>query len=249
MPDTIFPSLGVYLATCAILAGAQVVYVLFGFGSGLIAVGGLALLFPRLQDVVVLLLLVNLPAEVLVVAQSHREIRWRPFAGIGAGLLVGIPIGTWLLKMGDPQVVLVMLGWVLVAMGAVFVRLPAGGRIHPPRWLAPPTGMLAGVLTGLFGAGGPPVIVWYHLSAESKSAFRGNLMAVFLMMTCVRVPSYVLGGLVTPVRLASTASVLPAVLAGAWLGHRLHIRIGEGLFRKLVSALVAVLGVMLLVRR
>lgn len=249
MPGTIFPSAGIYLATCAILLVAQAIYVLFGFGSGLIAVGSLALLFPELKDVVVLLLLVNLPAELLVVLQSRREIRWRPIAAIGAGIAVGIPVGTWLLKTGDPEFVLVILGWFLIAMGIVFLRLPAGGRIRPHPWLAPPTGLLAGVLTGLFGTGGPPVIIWYQLSAASKAAFRGNLMAIFLMMTLVRVPSYVLGGLVTPVRLASTAAVLPAVLGGAWLGHRLHIRISERLFRRLVSLLLGVIGAMLLVRR
>ena len=52
-----------FAVTCAVLVVAQMVYVLFGFGSGLIAVGSLALVFPEIKDVVVLLLLVNLPAE------------------------------------------------------------------------------------------------------------------------------------------------------------------------------------------
>ncbi|MBU2500582.1 TSUP family transporter [bacterium] len=73
-------------------------------------------------------------------------------------------------------------------------------------------------------------------------------MAIFLMMTLIRVPSYAAGGLVTPVRLWSTAAVIPAVFLGAWLGHRLHVTIGEQTFRRLVAVLLAAIGALLLVR-
>ena len=63
MPPTIFTSPLQFAVTCAILCIAQIVYVTFGFGSGLIAVGCLALLFPELKDVVVLLLFLNLPDQ------------------------------------------------------------------------------------------------------------------------------------------------------------------------------------------
>jgi uncharacterized membrane protein YfcA len=163
LPVTIFQSPLEYAIACAVLVIAQLVYVLFGFGAGLIAVGSLALIFPEIKDVVVLLLLVNLPAEILVVIKARKEIRWRPIAGLGIGIAVGIPLGAWILRGGDPRMVLTILGGFLVLVGLVFVRLPAGGRFHPPVWAAPPTGLLSGLLTGLFGTGGPPLIIWYHL--------------------------------------------------------------------------------------
>lgn len=249
MPETLFPDLPAYLLTCVVLVVAQLVYVLMGFGSGLITVGLLALLLPRqIQDVVVLQLLVNLPAELLVVWKSRTEIRWQPILRLGAGIAVGIPLGAWVLKAGDPLFVLKILGGFLIAVGLVFLRLPPTLRWTPPALAAPPTGLLSGVLTGLFGTGGPPLIIWYRLTAQHKAAFRGNLMTIFLLMTLVRVPSYVAAGLITGPRLASMAAVLPAVFFGAWLGHRLHIRISERTFQLLVSLLLAAIGAMLLVR-
>lgn len=248
MPPTIFTSPLEYALTCAVLVVAQVIYVLFGFGSGLTAVGSLALLFPEVKDVVVLLLLVNLPAEVLVAWGARRSLHWRPLLGISAGVVVGIPIGARLLSRGDPGIVLTVLGWFLVAVGLVFLRLPPGGRVQPPAWAAPPTGLVSGVLTGLFGTGGPPVIIWYHLSAADKTVFRGHLMTIFLLMTIVRVPSYLANGLLTAPRLWSGLAVLPATLLGAWLGHRLHVRISDRLFQVLVCVLLVLLGVMLLLR-
>jgi uncharacterized membrane protein YfcA len=53
---------------------------------------------------------------------------------------------------------------------------------------------------------------------------------------------------VTPARLWSMAAVMPAVLLGAWIGDRLHIRLSEAAFRRLVAALLAALGLLLLIR-
>jgi len=255
LPTTIFTDPMQFALTCVILVVAQVIYVLFGFGSGLTAVGSLALLFPEIKDVVVLLLLVNLPAEVLVAWSARHRLHWRPWLSNRAPM--GMPTttpalmpsnGARLLSRGDPTVVLTVLGWFLIAVGLVFLRLPAGGRVQPPAWAGPPTGLVSGVLTGLFGTGGPPVIIWYHLSAADKTVFRGHLMTIFLLMTIVRVPSYMATGLVTAPRLWSSLAVLPAVLLGAWIGHRLHVRISDRLFQALVCVLLVLLGAMLLIR-
>ena len=103
---------------------------------------------------------------------------------------------------------------------------------------------MAGVLSGLFGTGGPPLIVWYHLRAEGKAAFRNNLMALFLLISLVRLPSYVANDLVTGERLYSSLLVLPAVFLGAFIGNRIHVQMSEKLFRTLVSALLIVLGLL-----
>jgi uncharacterized membrane protein YfcA len=243
---TVFQGPMQLLAAVGILFLAQVVYVVFGFGSGLIAVGTLALFLPDMRDVVVLLLLVNLPAEAGVVVRSWREITWRRSGLFLAGILLGIPLGTYALQAGSPTILLTSLGSFLVVVGLVFLFLPEEARVRWPAWSAPPIGAAAGVLSGIFGTAGPPLIVYYHLSGLGRRAFRGNLMALFLAMTFIRIPSYMVGGLITPVRLWSGAVLLPVALAGAWLGNRIHVQVSEKVFRKLVSVLLAVIGILLI---
>ncbi len=242
MLPLIFDTWTQFLLTCGILVIAQLVYVLFGFGSGLIAVGALALVFPDIRDVVVLLLLVNLPAEVWVTWKTRSEVRWRPIAILGIGIGIGIPVGAIILRNSEPDFILTVLGVFLMLVGLIFLRLPAAGKYSPPVWAAPPTGLISGLLTGLFGTGGPPLIIWYHLSAPNKAAFRSNLMTIFLLMTFVRVPSYAVAGMITPKHLLSMVVVMPAVFIGAWIGNRLHLDVSEIWFRRLVSALLVVLG-------
>jgi uncharacterized membrane protein YfcA len=246
--DTVFTSLPQLLLSCAILTVAEAVYVTLGFGAGLIAVGGLALLLPELRDVVVLLLLVNLPAELWVVWASRRHIVWRGVFVLFAGIAVGIPLGTWLLRWGNPEILLTALGVLLVAVGAAFLNVPPAHRLRTwPAWVAPPVGVLSGLLTGLFGTGGPPLVLYYQLGGAGKAAFRGHLMAIFLLMTTVRVPSYAAFGLITPTRLWSALLVLPAVLLGAFIGNRIHLELNEETFRRLVSGGLVVIGLLLLI--
>jgi len=233
---------------CLVLAFAETVYVLLGFGAGLIAVGTLALVMPEIRDVVVMLLLVNLPAELWVVWESRREIAWRQVLTLFLGIAVGIPVGAWMLHIGDPSILLPVLGGLLVVVGSLFL---AGRGWRPrrlPSWAAPPVGLVSGILTGLFGTGGPPLIFYYQLSGAEKRVFRGNLMAIFMLMTLVRVPSYAALGLITPPRFWSSAAVFPAVLLGAVIGHHVHISLDERTFRRLVSAALVLIGAVLLLR-
>ena len=246
--STVFPTPWHFLIACAALFVAELVYVLLGFGAGLIAVGTLALVLPEVRDVVVIVLLVNLPAEVFVVWTSRREIRKRGVLFLVIGVVVGIPVGAWILNFGEPTFLLSLLGFVLVGIGGVFLAVPtsAGVRMHPV--VEPVVGLISGILTGLFGTGGPPLVLFFRLQGLAKAAFRGNLMVLFLMMGAIRLPSYWGLGLITPARLVAGAAVLPAVLAGGVVGHLIHLDLSERIFRRIVSAALVVLGLLLLVR-
>jgi len=244
----VFPTPWHFLIVCAVLFVAELVYVLLGFGAGLIAVGTLALVLPEIRDVVVIVLLVNLPAELFVVWTSRREIRKRGVLFLAIGIIVGIPVGAWFLNFGEPTFLLGLLGLVLVAIGGVFLTVPNGAGLRLPSIVGPVVGLTSGLLTGLFGTGGPPLVLFFRLQGLPKTAFRGNLMVLFLMMGVIRLPSYIALGLITPARLVAGAAVLPAVLAGAVVGHLIHIDLSEQIFRHIVSAALVVLGLLLLVR-
>jgi uncharacterized membrane protein YfcA len=153
-----------------------------------------------------------------------------------------------------------MLGALLITVGIVFLTPPRQRSNPDPKpaskpafksWLhgsQPGLGLISGVLTGLFGTGGPPLIIYYQLKGKTKAAFRGHLMAIFFLMTFVRLPSYAVGGLITLPRIWSSLALLPAVFLGAWLGNRIHLSLTEETFRRLVSIVLILIGMVLLLR-
>ncbi len=101
--ETVFDSAAQYAVACLVLAVAEAVYVLLGFGAGLIAVGTLALIMPELRDVVVMLLLVNLPAELFVVWKSRRIVAWRACSPSFLASPSEFPWATWILGRENPR--------------------------------------------------------------------------------------------------------------------------------------------------
>lgn len=245
---TIFTSSGQFVATCFLLLVAEAIYVLFGFGSGLIAIGTLAAIFPELSDAVVLILLVNILPEIWVISGTWRRIRWRGVFLICVGIAIGVPIGTWLLRSTNAVILLTVLGFFLVLAGTGFLTLRRARQVAWPTPLVPIIGTLSGVLSGLFGTGGPPLILFYRLAGVDKGTFRGNMMAIFFVVTVTRLISYGASGLLTAPRLWSAAALLPAVLAGTWLGSRVELKLSEPTFQRLVAIALLIMGLLLVGR-
>jgi uncharacterized membrane protein YfcA len=248
-PETIFHSIPQFLGTCLVLVFAQTVYVAFGFGVGLIVVGALALFFAEIRDVVVLLFFISAPAELYVVGRAWHLVPWRGVLPIAAGLLVGIPLGTALLRLGEPTFLLTALGVVLIGSGGAFLAAAPSSAGRLPGWVAPPTGLVSGVLSGLFGTGGPPLILYYQATGTDKATFRRCLMALFLMTSMVRLVAYVAAGLLTAPRVLSGLAVLPAAVLGAFIGQQVHLQLSEATFRRLVSLALIAIGMLLLARQ
>ncbi|HLV64166.1 MAG TPA: sulfite exporter TauE/SafE family protein [Polyangiaceae bacterium] len=233
---------------CAVLVLAQAVYVTVGFGSGLIALGCLALLPLNLTDLVIALMLVSLPAEIYVVVRSWRAVAWREAGRICAGVVLGALAGTYLLVTSPPAFMLQVLAVLLMLAGVGLLASARALAVRWPHWTQVPVGLSSGVLAGMLGAGGPPLILYYRLAGVDKTAFRGNLMAIFFACTVVRLGAGATGGLLTAPRLGTALSILPAALLGLWFGKRWHARLSEAAFRSLVSIGLVAIGIALLFR-
>jgi uncharacterized membrane protein YfcA len=109
-------------------------------------------------------------------------------------------------------------------------------------------GLASGVLAGLFGTGGPPVILYYRYRGLDKQAFRAVLLAVFLATSVVRIPTYFASGIAGIPSVVSALLVLPVCLVGLVVGHRLHVAISERSFRRGTALVLAILGILLIVR-
>jgi uncharacterized membrane protein YfcA len=246
---TFFSSYPQLILACLVVFVAQTIYVLFGFGLGLIGVGLLAMFIQPITDVVVLLLFIALPAEIYVLCKSWKHISWRGIIAIISGVAGGTVVGTMVLRYGDPHIILTILAVFLIISGIIFLFIESDIVIHWPSWCAPLIGILSGLLSGMFGTGGPPLIFYYQLSGMKKHIFRGQLMTLFFLMALVRFTTYSFSGLITTTRFISAIYIFPDILLGIWLGNSIHIQISEKKFRKMVSIALIIIGIILLTKQ
>lgn len=243
---TVFDSWTTLALAGVVLFFAEVIYVSLGFGAGLIAVGTLAFVLP-VRDVVVLLLCVTLPAELWVLYRHRHDLGLKRLSFVAGGLVVGIPVGTYVLSTSASTDLLLALGLFLIAAGAALFVLPAGKR-SPHPLLGSAVGGLSGVLGAIFGTGGPPLVVYFQWAGFDKAAFRTSLLSMFFLGTILRFPTYAVSGLLNSERIFSAVVVAPVVVAGAMVGNALHLDVPERIFRRIVCAVLMLIGVSLVGR-
>jgi uncharacterized membrane protein YfcA len=259
MPS-LFVDLPTFVFCCLIMAGGQLIYATVGFGAGMFAVSLLALVLPDLAGTVTALFLITLVTELYVLFHAWRAARVRLLLGLLPTTVVGMWIGTQLLVAGDPADLKRVLGGVVLAAGAWFlhrelrtrgenVAPPAIGGAPPPRrtWWSLPTGLLAGVLGGLFGTGGPPVIIFLRGYGLDKGTFRATLLWYFLCMSAIRGVTYTSAGVLTMREVLAALWLLPASVVGMLTGMAVHRWLSERVFGLVVALLLMLLGLVLLV--
>ncbi len=226
---------------------SYVVFGLTGFGAAILLIPMLSFVLP----VKVVIPLVATLGFLAAVTLSFRERRlaathelWR----IVPGMAVGIALGVYLLAHLPSH-------WLLPALGAVVLGFGINGFTRPAprqrlsRAFALPTGVVAGLVGGLFGTEGPIYVLYLSRRLEGKSEFRATIATLFILSSGGRVAAYAASGLMFHGRLLLLGIALyPCVLAGLFLGNRLHHTFSAEQVRRGVYLLLIVSGISILLK-
>ena len=143
---------------------------------------------------------------------------------------------------------------VLQALFGVLIVWFAGRELWRLRGAATPAGhapattgalmLAAGVTHGLFASGGPLLVYALAGNRLNKSELRATLIAVWFSLNGLLTLIFLADGSLLPA-LPRLLTYLPIVVVGVIIGERLHRRIDERQFRRLVFALLALTGLIL----
>jgi uncharacterized protein len=235
--STLYVVLVVFLATLIRSA--------LGFGEALLAVPLLALLLP-LRVAAPLAVLLSISIAGIIVIQDWQKIHLRSTGWLLFATLFGIPLGLLLLTSSHQQTAKVALAIVLITFSAysVFGSKPLELKTDNLAWLFG-CGFFAGVLGGAYGMNGPPLAIYGAMRRWSPQHFRATLQGYFLPASIIGMAGYWLAGLwvpaVTHYYLMSLPAMLPAILLGRLVNHRLR---EETYLKYVYSGLAAIAAVL-----
>ncbi len=229
-----------------IILVAFYVRAVIGFGSGLISVALLTLIFP-IKEVVPVVLLLDLLGSVLLGAYDFKEMHWPELRWLIPGSILGLAAGSFILADTNAQNLTRFLGvfilaYVVYALLMKPERLP---RIRLPWGL--PLGIFGGVVGSLYGGGGPPIVAYLQMRHLDKRAFRATFQGIALTDNILRGFMYVALALLTWQLAIGFLMLIPPVLLGLWAGNRLHMRINQRAFLLGTLALLTVVGLKYLI--
>ena len=104
-----------------------------------------------------------------------------------------------------------------------------------------------GVIHGAFGTGGPFVVIYASQALPEKSLFRVTLSMLWLTLNSFRIGDWLVRdpSLLTPEVWRLVLISLPFMAVGLLAGDRLHRRVDERRFRRIVYATLAAAGVVM----
>jgi uncharacterized membrane protein YfcA len=164
-----------------------------------------------------------------------------------AGL--GIPFGFAAAEYLPRQTLGICLGAVLVAAGlSRLLEHWCRREWRPPAWALFFLLAAGGVIHGAFGSGGATLTVYARYALKEKSAFRGTLSVMWVILNAI-----VIGGLIIEGQVGRSVAVValpgvPVILLATWLGHKLAERLSQERFLDLVSLLLVLAGTMTIAR-
>lgn len=219
---------------------------LTGFGSALISVPLLALLFD-LKFVVPLESVLEVGFTVLLISNVYPKIHKRTLLPMIAGAALGTLLGSHFLQTLGDVVLKRALGVFVILFALNYGREGRGDRAGN---LSANWGILAGVgggtLGGLFGTSGPLFIAYLAYKLKEKEVLRASMIGMLAVDYAWRTTVFAVSGLLTVELLTFALYLAPALIFGTILGHKIHVRISEGQFRKIVAGTLLISGILLL---
>ncbi len=237
----------VLLLAALVVAFAYTAYGLAGFGSTVIALPLLTHFF-ALKFAVPLLMLLDLAAFLLFGARIRKRIRYAEIGWLVPFMLAGMAAGlTLLIEVAERKLLAVLGAFLLLYAGYNLAR--RGPPAALSRAWSVPVGVAGGVFSALFGTGGVLFAIYNAGRIADKDALRATNAAMIMLSSLLRVVLFGAAGLLTQDGLPATAlCLLPAMLAGTWLGNRLHASVPANAVVKAVYALLVISGLTLLAR-
>ncbi len=233
MPDLTFTHwlLAVMAAVCIGLSKA-------GFGGvGMVAILVMAQILPaRASTGVILPMLIV--ADIFAVSAFRRFTVWSHLARMLPPALIGIVTGFLLMPHIPDRNFGPLIGWLTLALLAMMIlqkatrRLAATAVEHPG--IAWPLGWLAGVTTMLANAAGPVMTIYLLAARLPKYEFVGTAAWFLFIINVAKIPFSAALGLIKPSSLVLNALLVPAVIAGIFLGRWLLGKINQTVFEWLM---------------
>jgi uncharacterized protein len=211
----------------AIVFAAAALQRAVGFGFALFAVPLMAFVVPT-KSAVVIVFLNGAVASTWLLVRLWRQVEWVTTQRLGAGTVIGAPVGVVILSIVSATALRLFLG-VVTCVAAIWIivssRLttPGTSPTRPIRTFV--MGVVSGVLSTSLATNGPPLVYELRRAGFQDDRFRATISAAFMVSNVIGLPLLALAGLITASDLSLAASSLvPCVVGialGAWLSTRM----------------------------
>ena len=228
-------------------AGASFIQRTIGFGFGIFIMTALPFLMPSYAEAVTLSGLLSLTSATVVMIQYVKFVTWKRLLPMVGAFVVFSTAAIFLLDRIEGPAMRQILGIMLIFLSFYFsfFKEKLQRFIRPTKGWLLGTGSVSGIMGGLFGMHGPPVVLYLVVSEPSKDHYMGMIQtyAVVTNITMLIVRAW--NGYVTPTVGATYLYALGGLAIGVLAGNWAFKRIPSRLFTYIVYAYIGISGLII----
>jgi len=217
---------------------------LTGFASSPIIVP-LLTLFLDIKFVVPAIATVTFFSGLMMFIMTRKNINKDEFIFVLIFVIIGSFIGAQILANFD-SIFLKKIFGIVIILFALRMLLIAYKKVIKKikRFWGAIAGFIGGISGGIFDINGPPIVIYMGHKLK-KESFRATITAIFFVDVIWRNILYVLNGVASFESFKFALFLLPALIIGILIGSKIHIKINEVLFRRVVAVVLFITGILL----
>ena len=178
------------------------------------------------------------------IAMNYRKhIRWRlVFLPICCYLLWST-LAIWISTRVDLGRLKLVFGILMIVLSIYFMFVSKKVKVSGNLLTAIVCSSASGLLSGLFGMGGPTMAIYYLAVTKSKEEYLGTMNMVFAFAMIYQLVARIVAGILTLDLLPVLAVGIVGILVGQFIGKKIVDRIDGEKLKKIVYVFLAISGV------
>ena len=216
-----------------------------GFGFSAICISGFSYILPAIEIVPIILAL-EVAISIFMAPYIWNKIDWKFVFKILLGILIGSPIGLYLLKHLNPQITHLFVCLLIIFFSILLMRGFSNQKINNNygKFL---TGIISGTLNGFTTLGGMPVALFLLIINIQPALIRGSLAALFFLTDIYAFVLSFFSGIVDMVTIYRVIPLIIILPFGVFIGNKFFVKSREEIYRKVVFyflIIISIIGVL-----
>ncbi len=203
-----------------------------GFGFSATCISGFSFILPAIEIVPIILAL-EVIISIFMVPYIWNKIDWKFVFKILIGIIIGSPIGLYLLKYLPSETTHLVVCLLVIFFSILLMKDYSNKRINN-NYGKIFTGIISGTLNGLTTLGGMPVALFLLITSVQAAVIRGSLAALFFLTD---IYAFILSFFSNIVDITVINRVIPLIIIlpiGVFIGNKFFVKSKEETYRKVV---------------
>jgi len=203
-----------------------------GFGFSATCISGFSFILPAIEIVPIILIL-EVIISIFMIPYIWHKIDWNFVFKLLLGIIIGSPIGLFLLKYLNPETTHLLVCLIIIFFSILLMKGYSNQKINN-NFIKISTGVVSGTLNGLTTLGGMPVALFLLITSIQPAVIRGSLAALFFLTDIYAFVLSFFAGIVDMTTIYRTLPLIIILPIGVYIGDKFFVKSKEETYRKVV---------------